>query len=261
MNSQNPIGHHIICLEQVDSTNSFLMREKQYLNEHGLVVTANSQLGGRGRSGRSYISVPGKNLTFSVVIHPPSHREQIGVYSILAGIAVTRALCPYVNTPPRLKWPNDVLIGKRKICGILLEKTNLAGMDSPVLIVGIGINCLGSPQDFPQDLQHILTTLQVESSKKIDPDLILRETLWQLEQVIRELKEQGIANLHEEWLRLSNSIGAAVQYETFEGWDYGNIAGLTTEGYLLIRHHSGKLVTHVSGDVLYRKSPYGIDDQ
>ena len=64
MNSQNPIGHHIICLEQVDSTNSFLMREKQYLKEHGLVVTANSQLGGRGRSGRRYISVPGKNLTF-----------------------------------------------------------------------------------------------------------------------------------------------------------------------------------------------------
>ncbi len=260
MNSQNPIGHRIIRLERVDSTNSFLVREKQYLKEHGLVVTAKAQLGGRGRSGRSYISVPGKNLTFSVVIHPPSHREQIGVYSILAGIAVTRALRPYVNTPPRLKWPNDVLVGKRKICGILLEATNLAGIDFPVLIVGIGINCLGSPQDFPRDLQPVLTTLQVESSKKIDPALVLRETLWRLEQVIRELSDQGMANLREEWLRLSDSIGAAVRYETFEGWDYGNIAGLTTEGYLLIRHHSGKLVTHVSGDVLYRESPYGIDD-
>ena len=260
MSTRNPIGHRIIWLEQVDSTNSFLMRKHQFLKEHGLVVAAKSQLGGRGRSGRSYVSLPEKNLTFSVVIHPHSHTEQIGIYSLLAGIAVTRTLSPYANTPPRIKWPNDVLIGKRKICGILLEKTNLAEVDTPVLVIGIGINCLGRPQDFPQNLQHTLTTLQVESSKKIDLDLLFRETLQQLEQAILELAEQGTANLLQEWLRHSNSIGAAVQYETIGGWDFGTIAGLTAEGYLLIRHHSGKMITQVSGDVLYRESPYGIKD-
>ncbi len=258
MTSHNLIGHRIIYLDEVDSTNSFLMRENQYLKVHGLVVTAKSQRGGRGRSGREYISFPGKNLTFSVVIHPQTHREQLGIYSLLAGIAVTRTLSPFVNTPPRLKWPNDVLIGKRKICGILLEKTNLAEVGSPILVVGIGINCLGSPQDFPQDLQQTLTTLQVESTKKIELDLVFRETLLQVEQVILELTKQGTADLLEEWLRHSNSLGAAVQYETIEGWDFGTIAGLTAEGYLLIRHHSGKLIPHVSGDVLYQESPYGI---
>ena len=250
------IGHEILRFDELDSTNSFLLREKQHLRQHGLVVITQSQMGGRGRAGRRYVALPGKNITFSVVVHPLPHIQEIAVYALLAGLAVVRGLEKYTPTQPRLKWPNDVLVRHRKICGILLEVAPVADLQQPPLVMGIGINCLGNAEEFPEDLKHTLTTLQEESEKPLDPERVFQDLLHEIEHVLQDLKNQGLPLLLQEWQAYSDSIGAQVRYETPEGWAHGTIEGLTAVGYLLIRNESGALHTHLSGDVVYTQSPY-----
>ncbi|MBF0278747.1 MAG: biotin--[acetyl-CoA-carboxylase] ligase [SAR324 cluster bacterium] len=250
------IGERIIRFEEVDSTNSFLMREKEHLNEHGLVVTTAFQNGGRGRRDRKFIALPGKNITFSVVIHPSPKVEEISIYSLLAGIAVVRSLKSYTVIPPRLKWPNDVLVNRRKICGILLEAAPSPMLHSPVLVIGIGINCLGKSSDYPEMLQKSVTTLEEESNKSFNQESIFQEVLKSLGDVIDELENRGSAHLLQEWIAHSNAIGALVEYEKAGTWAEGCIEGLTAVGYLLIRDKSGELHTHISGDVVYSDHPY-----
>ncbi|MBF0287479.1 MAG: biotin--[acetyl-CoA-carboxylase] ligase [SAR324 cluster bacterium] len=252
----NKIGHHIIRLDEIPSTNSFLLRNKEYLKQHGTVVTAHAQTGGRGRAERKFVSLPGKNITFSVVVHSTPPLEDLGIYSLLTGISVFRALSPYTRVLPRLKWPNDVLVGNRKICGILLEVATLPEMRHPVLVIGIGINCKGSASDYPEDLLHTLTTLEQESSQPIKPNIVFQEVLIQLGNVLDEFMSHRKSELMQEWLSHSNAMAAAVQYETRDGWATGVVEGLTSSGYLLIRENTGKLHTHISGDVLYCNSPY-----
>jgi len=114
------IGNHIIRLKEIDSTNTYLKDRNELLQRHGLVVIAEMQISGRGRAGRKFTSVRGNNLTFSVVLHPYLPLEEIQIFALLAGVTVARVLENYVKKI-RLKWPNDVLVNEKKICGILLE--------------------------------------------------------------------------------------------------------------------------------------------
>ena len=107
------IGNRIIRLDEVDSTNSYLKGRNDLLQQHGLVVIADMQTSGRGRVGREFVSLRGKNLTFSVVLHPELPLGEIQVLSLLASVAVSRVLEKYLNKI-RLKWPNDVLVCEKK---------------------------------------------------------------------------------------------------------------------------------------------------
>ncbi|MGK5093214.1 biotin--[acetyl-CoA-carboxylase] ligase [Deltaproteobacteria bacterium TL4] len=251
MNTKKNRGHRIIRLESVDSTNSYLLREKTYLQHHGLVVTTERQTAGRGRMGRQFISLPGKNLTFSVVLHTELPIESIGIYSLMAGIAVARVLELRTRHLPRLKWPNDVLIEKRKICGILLESTTDPETGNFVLIVGIGVNCYGSAQEYPEELRTIVTTLEQESSQAFEREAVFQEILLQLSKIQKDLEQGKRAALLEEWLDRSQALGQSVRYETQDGWKEGRIEGLASSGYLLIFTPEGRVVSHVAGDVIY----------
>ena len=141
------IGNRIIRLDEVDSTNSYLKGRNDLLQHHGLVVIADMQTSGRGRVGREFVSLRGKNLTFSVVLHPELPLGEIQVLSLLAGVAVSRVLEKYLNKI-RLKWPNDVLVCEKKICGILLEAITIPEQSFPVLMMGIGLNTKGCINDY-----------------------------------------------------------------------------------------------------------------
>ncbi len=246
-----PIGHRIVRLDEVESTNSYLLQAPELLREHGVVVIAHSQTAGRGRMKRQFVTFPGKNLTFSVVIHSKLHLDQLGAYALVSGVAVARVLEPLLAEPVRLKWPNDVLIGSRKICGILVEVAHVPELDQPVLVVGIGLNCLGSPTDYPDALRPLVTTLEHEIREPVELDPLLSEILSSMEEIVSPLQNQGMSTVLNEWLYRSDAVGKQVHYETPKGWKTGRIEGLTSEGYLLIQQPSGEWTTHISGDVVY----------
>ena len=155
------IGNKIIRLTEVGSTNTYLKENCDLLKQHGLVVLAEMQTSGRGRAGRKFVSLPAKNITFSVVLHPNLPLAEVQVFALMAGVVVARVLETYVDQI-RLKWPNDVMVRGKKICGILLETITITEQHFPVLILGIGLNTKGFLIDYPKELQTVITTLETE---------------------------------------------------------------------------------------------------
>ena len=273
------IGNRIIRLDEVDSTNSYLKGRNDLLQQHGLVVIADMQTSGRGRVGREFVSLRGKNLTFSVVLHPELPLGEIQVLSLLAGVAVSRVLEKYLNKI-RLKWPNDVLVCEKKICGILLEAITIPEQSFPVLVMGIGLNTKGCLNDYPEELQDIVTTIESEISRNFKivsetetaPDLenetVFQQLLLELEccmeefsggsENLRELNNSasGYSALLQEWLQRAQAIGRKVhslrdaEDMAKDTGTVGTIEGLTKDGYLQIRTETGHIMTHVSGDIL-----------
>ena len=271
------IGNRIIRLDEVDSTNSYLKGKNDLLQQHGLVVIADMQTSGRGRVGREFVSLRGKNLTFSVVLHPELPLGQIQVLSLLAGVAVSRVLEKYVNKI-RLKWPNDVLVCEKKICGILLEAITIPEHISPVLVLGIGLNTKGCLNDYPEELQDIVTTIESEILRNFNivsetaPDLenetVFQQLLLELECCMEEfcgdsenfrelnISSSGYSALLQEWLQRSQAIGRKVhslresEEMAKDTGTVGTIEGLTKDGYLQIRTETGQIMTHLSGDIL-----------
>ena len=271
------IGNRIIRLDEVDSTNSYLKGRNDLLQQHGLVVIADMQTSGRGRVGREFVSLRGKNLTFSVVLHPELPLGEIQVLSLLAGVAVSRVLEKYLNKI-RLKWPNDVLVCEKKICGILLEAITIPEQSFPVLVMGIGLNTKGCLNDYPEELQDIITTIESEISRNYKivsetaPDLenetVFQQLLLELEccmeefsggsENLRELNNSasGYSALLQEWLQRAQAIGRKVhslrdaEEMAKDTGTVGTIEGLTKDGYLQIRTETGHIMTHVSGDIL-----------
>lgn len=274
------IGNRIIRLDEVDSTNSYLKGRNDLLQQHGLVVIADMQTSGRGRVGREFVSLRGKNLTFSVVLHPELPLGEIQVLSLLAGVAVSRVLEKYLNKI-RLKWPNDVLASEKKICGILLEAITISKQSFPVLVMGIGLNTKGCFNDYPEELQDIVTTIESEISRNCKivsetetaPDLenetVFQQLLLELQccmeefsgcsENFRELNNSSsrYSALLQEWLQRAQAIGRKVhslrdaeeEMEKDTG-TVGTIEGLTKDGYLQIRTETGHIMTHVSGDII-----------
>jgi len=273
------IGNRIIRLSEVGSTNTYLKDNSELLKEHGLVVITEMQTSGRGRAGRKFVSLPQKNVTFSVVLHPGLALGEVQVFALLAGIVVARVLEKYIDKV-RLKWPNDVLVNGKKICGILLETITIPQQNFPVLILGIGLNTKGFLKDYPLELQEIVTTMEEEIYQKSNlipgaenPAALENETVFQLllselEYCFAEFSEKTATNreadfltdarsaLLNEWLKRSQARGRKVrslnnvEEQIKSSGNFGTIEGLTKEGYLQIRTESGELLTHVSGDIL-----------
>ena len=276
------IGCQIIRLKEIDSTNTYLKDRNGLLQRHGLVVIAEMQVSGRGRAGRKFTSVIGNNVTFSVVLHPNLPLEEIQIFALLAGVAVARVLENYVKNI-RLKWPNDVLVNEKKICGILLETINIPDQSFPVLIMGIGLNTKGCPNDYPEELQNIVTTIEsemspisdisskTETAPTLNNESIFQQLLLELDSCLEKFSlvsantqnsdktTSGRSSLLQEWLQRAKALGRKVcslnnvEERLKDSGTVGIIEGLTREGYLQIRTDSGQILTHVSGDIFDMK--------
>ena len=276
------IGCHIIRLKEIDETNSYLKDKSELLQRNGLVVISEMQVSGRGRAGRKFTSVIGNNVTFSVVLHPNLPLEEIQIFALLAGVAVARVLENYVKNI-RLKWPNDVLVNEKKICGILLETINIPDHSFPVLIMGIGLNTKGCPNDYPEELQKIVTTIEsemspisdisskTETAPALNNESIFQQLLLELDSCLEKFSlvsantknsdkaTSGRSSLLQEWLQRAKALGRKVcslnngEERLKDSGTVGIIEGLTREGYLQIRTDSGQILTHVSGDIFDMK--------
>ena len=205
---------------------------------------------GRALSPQRRLLIPGQPLpplAGTLVLHPPLPREQTPLLSLVAGLAVGNCLARELALRPLLKWPNDVFLGARKVCGILLEMKMQGG--APRVVMGIGLNCNGAPKDFPPDLRESLTTLAHETGRAVDMQALFAALLaGQQEAYDRLLAGQQTALL-EEWCAMAALEGRALIYPTPEGPRPGKALGLTDEGHLLIETAAGATHVHHSGEL------------
>lgn len=239
------LGRRLTCLDQVDSTNLVARQLARSGAEHGSVVSAESQTRGRGRLGRSWVSPAHKNLYMSVILHSDLPADRLPQVGLLAGVATCDALCEW--QPTTLKWPNDVLIGGRKVCGILAEMEGSPGGRS--LILGIGVNVNAEEADFPGELRRKAGSLLLASGRPVDRARVAGRLLTHLETWYDTWTREGFSPIAAAWQERSGMIGQMIHVAEPGTVIVGQVLGLDDDGGLRIQLPSGQEHRVLAGDV------------
>jgi len=241
------IGHPLHYYEEIGSTNDEAFRLGMAGAPEGSVLIAQSQSAGKGRMQRVWHSPSGANIYTSIILRPmfePSRAPQI---SITAGVAVAETLNVYCPGKVWLKWPNDVLIGTKKVCGILAQmKISSNAVD--FVVVGIGINVNLHYQEFPQDIQEIATSLAIETGREISRLELIISLYENMAKWYRELSGNGFIPVKEKWLSLSSMMDKPVSVVFREEVVSGIAVGLDDDGSLILLTAENKKMKISAGD-------------
>ncbi|MEM9237094.1 MAG: biotin--[acetyl-CoA-carboxylase] ligase [Verrucomicrobiota bacterium] len=221
-----PDGWELRGVEETDSTNDEIRRRG--MAKHGLVAVAERQTAGRGRRGAAWLSNPGESLTFSVMLRPDGPKTLWSRLSLAAGLAVAEAL-ETCGIEARIKWPNDVLVGTKKICGILVEAVG------DHVIVGIGLN-VGS-KSFPEGLKA--TSILLETGREWGRPEVMGMILRSLSGWSGEI-EKGFPNLIVRIQERCALSGEKVRLMSGDRMVEGRVAGIGMAGELLLETEQGQ---------------------
>ena len=206
----------------------------------GLVIVAEEQTAGRGRRGRTWSSPPGAGLYVSFVFRPSLEAGPASLLSILtlaAGVAVRRAITQATGFAPELKWPNDVVVGRRKLAGILAEGVGI-GTHAQTVVLGVGINV--SRASHPVEIADRATSLEAHLGQPIERESVLEELLVQLPHAYDHLRRGDAGDILRSWRQASGSaLGSAVEWTTLDGLRRGTTAGIDDDGALRVRTAAG----------------------
>ena len=241
------LGAERVDLASCASTNDEAARLAKDGAAHGTVVTARAQTAGRGRGGHEWFSPDAGNLYLSAVLRPKLEPRFVPPITLAAGIGVCEAV-NHFGPCPSLKWPNDVLIGGRKVSGILTEMSSREGVTEHV-VLGIGVNVNGS--GFPPELEAIATSVALETGRAaIDRERFLAVLLGALERWLDRFFVGGIAAISEHWTDRANFAGRWVRVQ-LEGEQpvVGKASGLDSDGALLVIDEGGERHRVIAGDV------------
>lgn len=240
------IGRKIHHFDSVDSTQAAANLLAQKGEPDGTVVIAEEQGRGRGRLGRTFFS-PRGGLWLSLILKPNLPPQGALALTLLAGVAVSEAVREATRLPVVLKWPNDILIGEKKVVGILGEM--IAEVDLVRFVVlGIGINVNVSKKGFPAELKDIATSLSVELGHGLSRSDLLCAVLERFEHYYELLLKEGPAPVLDAWRALPNILGGNVSAETPEGLWQGKAVDIDEEGALLM-DVGGEVRKVTAGDV------------
>jgi BirA family biotin operon repressor/biotin-[acetyl-CoA-carboxylase] ligase len=243
----------ILHLGETGSTNADAMRLALKGEELPLWVVAERQTAGRGRSGRSWVSLEG-NLYASVALCCSAPLENAGQLSLVAGISIIDAIRANTELASdaglRLKWPNDVLIGGAKAGGILLEGTTARGSPGFVAVIGFGLNITSAPDDLGRAATALSRHGSAPSVRNVLESLIERLAYW-LDHWNAGL---NFADIREAWTRRAGKLGEPITINTLQGTVSGTYQGLTESGALKAEV-AGEILEFSHGDVALGGAP------
>lgn len=241
------LGCGLLLLPEVDSTNEELKRRARAGAAHGLVCVAEKQGAGKGRLGRAWSSPAGTGMWMSVLLRPDISPFEVSGITLAAGLAVCRAVQKITGCRAKIKWPNDVVIGGKKICGILTEMS--AESDRvDFVVVGIGVNV--NMDTLPEEIAHKATSLKIEGGRPFSRTVLLCEVLRQLEIYTDEFLLSTCGSITDEYKENCVTIGREVSAVRGGVQVMGEAVDVTLSGALVIRQKNGKLTEINSGEVV-----------
>lgn len=249
--STHTLGRALRHLETVDSTNREAERWALNGAPHGALVVAEHQSAGRGRLGRTWCDRPGESLLFSVVLRPPTPAGGAPLFTFVAAVALAETCVSWVAIEQvAIKWPNDVLLGGRKVAGILLE-LRAAGQEIEHLVLGVGINVGGDAGDLPPTVGAGVTTLAEAAGGGPVPTrlAVLCRVLERLEAGYDAFCAAGPSPVVECWNRWFRMAGKPIVVHTPAGRVVGTALGLGPAGQLRVADHGGTVREVFAGDV------------
>ena len=245
------IGHPIHHLYTVDSTNAFAVRllAGNKPPPHGTLVVAEQQSAGRGRLGRKWISAPGLGLYFTVIIRPEIPSSLGPLMTLAAAVAAHESIERVTGLDVDIKWPNDLLVGNKKVCGILCElQAELDRVSSIAMGIGINVN----QSEFPDEIAPIATSLSMASGRRQSRIELLLDFLATFERLYLRFLSVGAPVVTDAWTRAS-SFASGRRLEVQDGMRRiaGVTAGLESLGGLRLRQEDGSVEVVYSGDVIF----------
>jgi BirA family transcriptional regulator, biotin operon repressor / biotin---[acetyl-CoA-carboxylase] ligase len=245
------IGGLLHCRGTVDSTNRVAMGLAREGAPEGTVVLADRQTAGRGRLQRVWQSPPGCNLYMSVILRPAVAPPDVSQITLLAGVAVAEAIAPISPVGVGIKWPNDVRIGGRKVCGILTEMRRAGGRVAVVL--GIGLNMNMGRSDFDPGHRDVATSLREETGRDHSREDMVVLLCERLEQWYETFLHAGFAPIRDGWLARSEMAGKHVRVLFRDEVQEGVVEGIDRDGALLIADGRGEVRRITAGDATIMK--------
>lgn len=243
------IAKEVYFYEQADSTNDCIRKLAKEGKKEGVVAVAEVQTAGKGRRGKGWQSPKGTGIWMSMLLTPNITPPEAPVLTLLAGLAVCRAIRQQTELSAVIKWPNDILISNKKVCGILTEL--YAEMDSVhFVITGIGINV--NTEIFPEELRKVATSLKIEKGESVSRKSMIKAVIEEFEKIyLRYEKECSFLPFREEYKKYCINIGKELQILSKQPFIAKGI-DITEQGELLVQKQTGEKVVVFSGEVSIR---------
>jgi BirA family biotin operon repressor/biotin-[acetyl-CoA-carboxylase] ligase len=245
---ENEVGHRIVHYFRTDSTNDVALKLAAQGAAHGTVVLAEEQTAGRGRLGRSWYSEKSSGIYVSIILRPPLQPAAAPVLTLMTGVATQQAVSTTTGLPVDIRWPNDLLLNGKKVCGILTEMS--AELDRlHAIILGIGLNV--NHREMPPELKEIATSLRMEGRKAYSRAQILVALLKELEREYRLLLDEGSAAVVRAWAAASSyAKGKHIRVRSGAAEFLATTAGLDPSGALRVRREDGREELLVAGEII-----------
>ncbi|MBI5710114.1 MAG: biotin--[acetyl-CoA-carboxylase] ligase [Candidatus Eisenbacteria bacterium] len=252
------LGRQLVVRAEVESTNDTAWDALAAGAADGTAVVADAQTRGRGRAGRAWHTAPGRGLALSVLLHQGCDRRQLGVLPLAAGLALARGL-EELGVRAALKWPNDLLLGGRKLAGVLCESRRLpssAGGAGQAAVIGVGVNVTQRAEDFPADLASSAISLAL-AGHAAGREEVAAGFLNALEPLWDELQEGARTRLLEAWSARAAFWGTPLTVRTPAGPLTGTARRLDDDGALVLALETGVERAVLAGDVEPAGAPEG----
>lgn len=239
------------CLDTIDSTNNRLKILAREGAPHGTALCANRQTGGRGRLGRNFLSPPGVGIYLSILFRPDCMPESLMHLTCAAAEAMCDALENAAGFRPGIKWTNDLVYNKRKLCGILTELGLTEDGKVDYAVVGIGVNCCQHPEDFPPELQNTAASIAMVTGKEPSRDRLAAAMLDALHRMDEDLlagKEEIMARYRRDCVTIGQDI-SLLKGDTVR---HGKALDVDSDGALIVEFSPGHREAVSSGEVSVR---------
>ncbi len=243
-------GQQVYCYEEIGSTN---IEAKKYAEEgepHGTLVVSDKQISGRGRRGRIWESPGGSSVYMTIMLRPEFSPDRASRLTLLMALAVAHAIMDVSGIQAKIKWPNDIVVNGKKVCGILTEMS--AELDYiHHVVIGVGINT--NQENFPAGINATATSLYLESGKRYDRAALVERTMYYFEQYYEQfLPMQNLEAMLGEYDSLLINKGKRVRVLD-PGNEFDGIAlGINDSGELLVKKDDDQVVEVYAGEVSVR---------
>jgi len=246
------IGQQAYYFDSIESTQTQALKMAEDERRNGVIIIAEKQTGGKGRSGRKWISPKG-GLWFSIILHPKFDISITTLFPIASALALSITLEKIFNMSPELKWPNDLTIKGKKIAGMLVD-VSLESNKIENLVLGVGINLNVNVKEIEKSLKGTPNFYGVaslgEQKKKIKPAKLIQTFLVELEKTYKLLENRQTSKIISEWTKRSSTIGKTVELNTINGNVKGKAIRIDNDGALVISENK-KNHRIIAGDIIH----------
>ncbi|MFJ7940182.1 biotin--[acetyl-CoA-carboxylase] ligase [Peribacillus sp. NPDC096622] len=242
------IGKMIHYQETVESTQKIAHQLANEGVQEGTLVVAEEQVSGKGRLMRSWHSPKFSGIWMSLILRPKIPIHEAPQLTLLAAVAVAQAIEDTTDLKPQIKWPNDILVNRKKVVGILTEMQAESDRIHSV-IIGIGMNINQQLEDFPVELQEKASSLLIESGGTVSRSKVIQRALFRLENLYELYLDQGFMPIKDLWESYAISLGQVIKANTVNATIVGKALGITDSGVLLLEDEKGTIHSIYSADI------------